>query len=227
MNFRTTMIAMAATLTLSGSPALAATFTMQFEGIPVSDIQDATTPSVNYTEHGMTMDPVGHYDAYRNHPVLSPDPTNRNPVIHEGNTGSRVDFTYSGGAFDLLSLDVIGWLFNGATPNYSTTVTFASSTGGSHAINATTAGPNFTGPVDFTALSGFNDILSFSIFLPNPGTNCGLSTSDCPNFAFDNLTFRAPPVSAVPIPATLPLLAGGLGLLGLLGRRRQRLAAAA
>jgi hypothetical protein len=38
-------------------------------------------------------------------------------------------------------------------------------------------------------------------------------------FALDNLTINEP-LSAVPLPATLPLLAGGLGLLGFLGWRR-------
>ena len=39
-------------------------------------------------------------------------------------------------------------------------------------------------------------------------------------------TWNAVTVSPVPIPAALPLFAGGLGLLGLLGWRRKRLAAA-
>ena len=43
-------------------------------------------------------------------------------------------------------------------------------------------------------------------------------------FAQDHLD--APEVSAVPLPATLPLFATGLGLLGLLGWRRRRKAQA-
>jgi len=35
------------------------------------------------------------------------------------------------------------------------------------------------------------------------------------------------PVAATPLPATLPLFAGGLGAMGLLGRRRKRKNAAA
>lgn len=41
--------------------------------------------------------------------------------------------------------------------------------------------------------------------------------------AIDNVSLsESSPISAVPIPASLPLLAGGLGLLGLLGLRRRR-----
>jgi len=45
------------------------------------------------------------------------------------------------------------------------------------------------------------------------------------NFGIDDLTFDSP-VSATPLPAALPLFAGGLGILGVLGRRRKRKAAA-
>jgi hypothetical protein len=40
-------------------------------------------------------------------------------------------------------------------------------------------------------------------------------------------TFGDAPVSATPIPAALPLFAGGLGMLGFLARRRKRATAAA
>ena len=46
------------------------------------------------------------------------------------------------------------------------------------------------------------------------------------NFVVSEFTLNAAPVSAVPLPATLPLFASGLGALGLLGWRRKKKPAA-
>ena len=78
---------------LSVGAASAATYVMDFEAHPIT--ANAATTSTPYTEDGMTITPVvesarsHHYDVYNSHPDLSPDPTNRNIVLHEGNDGSR------------------------------------------------------------------------------------------------------------------------------------------
>lgn len=201
--------------------ASAAIFTMEFEGIPVG-ATGATTPSAPYTEDGMTMSVVhNHYDAYATHPVLSPTAGDKNPVIHEGNGGSGVLFSYAGGAaFDLLSFDMIGWFFGTVPVVLSTSVTVSSSAGGLHVINATDAGPNFTGLLDFSAISGFSNITSFSLVMPNPGTTC-LNGNNCPNLAFDNVVFQVPPTSPVPLPGAFGLVALSLAGIGL-SRKRPR-----
>ena len=54
------------------------------------------------------------------------------------------------------------------------------------------------------------------------GQDCSAGTSTDPNYA---VGFT--PITTTPLPATLPLFAGGLGAMGLLGRRRKRKNAAA
>ncbi len=51
--------------------------------------------------------------------------------------------------------------------------------------------------------------------------------SNSKEFSFDNLQFNNAAVSAVPLPATLPLFAAGLGAMGYLGRCRNRVRVAA
>jgi len=92
---------------------------------------------------------------------------------------------------------------------------------------------------------GGNDEAASNAFLGNPGTiypgafaNRGLEGNDILFFVGNVLTttfkvtepgdwIRVVTVSAVPLPAALPLFAGGLGLMGLFSRRKKRQAMAA
>lgn len=205
--------------------ASAATLVMDFESHPI--VASSGTSSTPYTEDGMTISPVdesalsNHYDVYNDHPHLSPDPTNTNLVLHEGNDGSRHRYSLGGSAFDLLSVDIIGWLFGDDPVVTSTVVTIQTTAGGTATLNASAAGTNPTGIWDLSGLAGFSDIVGFDMFMPNPDTSCSAG-NNCPNFAYDNVTFRTPPATGVvPVPASLPLLAAGLVGLGLMARRRR------
>jgi hypothetical protein len=68
------------------------------------------------------------------------------------------------------------------------------------------------GSYSFTALSNFSSALYFNASGTNDGDNGGL--------ILDNVS-----LSVVPVPAALPLLAAGLGVLGFAGRRRRAKAA--
>lgn len=199
--------------------AQAATYTMDFAALGTAGGANASADGTSYTEDGMTMTAAyKHFDRYKFHPELSPDATDYNPVLHEGNKGSGVTFSLGGSAFDLNSIDVIGWLFGTQPVVTQTSVTFTSDMGGNHVLNATATGPNFTGLLDFSGISGFAGITTFSILMPNPTTTC-VAGNNCPNFAFDNVTFTAPP--AIPVPAAGFLLLGGLGMMAGMSRRRR------
>ena len=59
--------------------------------------------------------------------------------------------------------------------------------------------------------------------------SCGAGQSCSDNDTSTDPTYAVgfSPAAATPLPATLPLFAGGLGVIGLLGRRRKRKNAAA
>lgn len=66
-----------------------------------------------------------------------------------------------------------------------------------------------------------------SSFSPNLFSNIGLQITffgDFFNGGVDNVVYSAGGSTVVPLPAALPLMAGGLGLLGLMGWRRKRAA---
>jgi hypothetical protein len=112
-----------------------------------------------------------------------------------------MNVTYSGGTFDLTSLDLVNFVTSGAftiTSNLGGVFNVPSSLG-----TVTSFGAGFTGVSTVTiteSLAGF--------------------------LGFDNFTIT-PTAAETPLPAALPLFAAGLSALGLLGWRRKRKAAAA
>ncbi len=209
-------VAASAALILLVTSGQAVPITMDFEGlISVQPGSGATTTTSNYLEDGMTMSPsYTHYDVFNNVAIAPPTSGVIDVIIHQGNNGAGVGFTFASGNFDASSLDIIAWL--DTNPNVAdNTVTFSSSAGGSHTIDNT-----FTGTIDFSSITGFANISSFSISAPNPSIDCRFVA--CPQMAFDTFVFDDLTPSSVPVPAALPLFGTGLALMGFVSWRRKR-----
>ncbi len=125
--------------------------------------------------------------------------------IHQGNSGEEVVFTYSGGVFDLLNIDIEAITLQLAT---SVTGTFLASSGATHTVST-------IGMVDFTILSGWTNITSFTFFTPNEPQPCdGGTTVNCSGIVFDNINFQEHVSSDIPEPATIALLSLGIAGIG-------------
>jgi hypothetical protein len=171
----------AALLMLSG--AQAATVVIDFDGATSGGLL-----TTDYVEDGFTMESIsGHYDIWASggtggSQYLGLDVTLEDPP------SSVVEFT--GGIFDLLSLDVL------YEPGLGESQFITSSAGGSMSLE-TLGIQNFSG-------SGWTDLtwirLSNNIEIGGPG--------------FDTLT-----LNTVPVPAAIWLFGSALGLLGWMRRK--------
>ena len=74
--------------------------------------------------------------------------------------------------------------------------------------------------IDFSNMSGWSNILFFTLTMPISQFPCNATSSNCTTMGFDDVTFQA--TSAVPLPAAFPLLLAGLGALGLMARRKNQ-----
>ncbi len=107
-------------------------------------------------------------------------------------------------------------VFTGNPGNNSGTLTFDSSIMGIFGV-ILKAGPRFSMFIfdgGNTGISSF-DFTTTGVAVNNQGK--GKDLSHASYFSFDG-----GPATVVPLPATLPLLVGGLGILGFMGRRRNR-----
>ena len=120
-----------------------------------------------------------------------------------------------------VTFDLAGNLAGG--PNPKTLSVTASAGSNSYSFDASSTHLNAMGWVPesfFFTATGSSALLTFA------STTTGVSGNGSYPFAFgpalDNVS-----VSATPLPAALPLFAGGLGVIGLLAKRRKRKVAAA
>jgi hypothetical protein len=196
--------------------------TMTFNGLTTT----AITPT-SHSENGLTMMAVSpapppqplvdfpHFDVFGNGTLTGTFPDNV-AAIHTGNLGEKVSFSYSTGAFELLSIDITGWIVGPNDPTGGTPATFRSSSGAIHTVPM-----NTTGIIDFASMTGWSNITSFTFEMPLLAGALSFTcrSDNCTSVGFDDVTFRA--AEAVPLPAALPLFAAGLCALGLLARRRK------
>jgi hypothetical protein len=148
--------------------------------------------------------------------------TSANPSIYE--------FTWGGG--DLTILETLG--NNGIGNNINIELGLSSDTLNSNntlssAISSVSipyqSGPTTTG----TYVLDNYDLAAGTYVLDTYLGSCGAGQTCSDNDTSTDPTYAVgfSPVAATPLPAALPLFAGGLGVMGLLGRRRKRKKAAA
>jgi hypothetical protein len=153
-----------------------------FSGVPV----DAGGPAT-YTEDGITATAAsGVFWAWPAAGQLHLD--------ESGYAGNTVDFTFAGGAFDAVSID-ISYPSTGAVATFSAYDSF----------NNLLSSAVFNAGVSGTALLGFTGISRLR--LVDTGSH----------FSVDNLVLT----SAVPEPESVALMLAGLGMVGFMSRRRR------
>ena len=140
----------------------------------------------------------------------------------------NVAFTFSGGPASFTSATATPFTLNSlyltAAWRDSLQITIEGRLGGlgGTLVDSITAQINTSGPRLFSLDWSNIDTVSFRA---SGGVHNDAFTGDGTYFALDNMTINEA-TSATPIPGALPLFAGGLGALGLLGWRRKKKVAA-
>ncbi|MGB0723576.1 MAG: hypothetical protein ACPGU7_14395 [Gammaproteobacteria bacterium] len=196
------------------APARAALLTVGFEEDP-APLNGGLFVTYVYTEQGMSFDNPyagGHFDIYNRAADFPATTGSQTAGIHNGNNGSDILITHQDGVFDMISLDLVAWNTTGVNPSVTTDLlTITSSAGGSVLLDST-----FTGILDFTALTGFEDIDWLRMEMPDRSLSCTVNGSICYGAVFDQFTFR---VGEEEIPVPAPTALWLAGLIGLLARR--------
>jgi len=188
-----------------------------FQEMRAKNIGSCCTPPP-FVEDGITATPTPapggllpsetHFDI-SNDASLGASSGNRVGVIHRGNGGEQITFTFASGNFNLRSVAIAGWDLDG---DPSLTGKFDSSSG---AILSVDSSNLLT--IDFTAFAGWSNISFFTFTLPVGVGTC--NPANCAAVAFDNVVMTAS--ATAPLPASLPLFVTGLAGLRWLVRRRK------
>jgi hypothetical protein len=182
-----------------------------------------------YTEDGISATPTVapgslepgqvHFDT-SDGAIYGASAANRVAVIHRGNGGEQVQFTFAGGNFDLQSVDITGWDIG---PDPSLSGVFESSSGATFTVSSADLPPLLT--IDFASQAGWSNISFFTFTVPVGVGVCGVDPAYCSGVGFDNIVLAA--ASTVPIPAALPLFISAIAGLGWVAWRRRSVVATA
>ena len=152
-----------------------------------------------YTEDGFVTETVGFGGLYN----FGSSASGAQEQITQAYAGSTTRFRKSdSSAFSLVSLDIGG--YNVSQTTISTTFSADLASGGTTSVTITSFGT-------FNFGSDFSNVTAVRFGMGMSGTAQAIS--------FDNLVFDDAASAAIPLPAGLPLLALGLGALGLARRR--------
>jgi hypothetical protein len=133
--------------------------------------------------------------------------------------------TYDSQGATLATYDGTGTITLGSAPSASGTTDYATAQ-----VTFTVDGQMFSGTAtDVAFLNGSFNSAQFSEQIGSNPNRFDLQTSGVYAYYYDNEGQDASgsitsSLAATPLPAALPLFAGGLGIMGLFGRRRKRMA---
>ena len=200
---------------LLASALLLSTTVASHAAVLFTDSFDSSPLALNSTPIGWTLD-------YGSLDVIGPDynfyPGTGNHIDMNGST-SQSGGMHTNAVFNFIAGNTYTLSFNygnnANSANNGSTETLVATVLGFPGVTINQVGAiasYLVGSYSFTALSNFSSALYFNASGTNDGDNGGL--------ILDNVS-----LSVVPVPAALPLLAAGLGVLGFAGRRRRAKAA--
>lgn len=203
--YRKVLAALAASALLAGSanaalitsdtdPALDGSTVITFDDLPLGNSNVITTMGVTFTALGSGPLRIAAFNEGGTFGGSGQDLSTRDS---QSNPDFRVDFSSPVSAF--------GMVWGAANPNWTAT--------------AYDSGGNV---IDTQIFLGGNGGASFVEFYGIKAPNISYAIFDSSNdwLKVDNFEFVGGDTPRIPVPATLPLIAGGLAALGLLRRRR-------
>jgi hypothetical protein len=207
-------------LAVIASTASAQATTLTFNTLTPTDSSGVRYVSNCYVESGVRISVVGL--ACGTEAALATW-TPQNPLYYTGspalynNLGAAVDFMpVAGGPLSLTSIDLAPLLGGFGNP---TTVMFTGTMVGGGTMSQTFNVPGMTTSLTtFSFASGWTNLSEFRMTVTGPSFE--------PYVQFDNVRLSLSPVSTVPEPTTVALVATGLLALGAVAHRRARAARA-
>lgn len=192
---------------------------IDFEGVAAPGTQTTETNSTNTFNGFDVFVAHGHYQDSAFNPGNRPA-NGTDWLLHDhfpgGGSNQPVVITQNGGGvFSMLSIDASEWE-NAFVRPQTLTLTGHFDGGGQIVLDLLTDDVFGFQTFDLSGL-GFTNLVQFDIFDSNATTGSCSGFSECGSLGYDNVVVSP---GVVPEPGTVALLATGLGLLGLVRRRR-------